>query len=298
MVWYYGWHVFPSFCFTCKCYIYTQQRFYFCWRIYSMWKVTTVVLFYGERYMTAVVHQLLHLTDVVQHLGPLWVHSCFAFEDTNWKLLDMFKGTKKPHLQIASNIFTMLKITELLQTKFIQPEVQNFIENLSIKKKVSANIAWIHSKTGIVGTTNTFIQDARFVSLLTEYLGYLPNKCFKFLRLKLNNILYQSSEYTLVHKRNSYTIKYKVSKIYYYGHINSFLEVSEKVYLPGTKMFMSCSISCNFTKFGDHCLNLLQWKLVWCQVGAYFYRFVAKSNYPCYRSYGPSWVMCFYFISW
>lgn len=51
----------------------------------------------------------------------------------------MFKGTKKPHLQIASNIFTMLKITELLQTKFIEPEVQNFIENLSIKKKVSAN---------------------------------------------------------------------------------------------------------------------------------------------------------------
>ena len=35
----------------------------------------------GERQMTANVHSLLHLPEVVRSLGPLWAHSCFPYED-------------------------------------------------------------------------------------------------------------------------------------------------------------------------------------------------------------------------
>ena len=35
---------------------------------------------YGKRYMSANVHLLLHLPDMVRQLGPLWVYSCFYFE--------------------------------------------------------------------------------------------------------------------------------------------------------------------------------------------------------------------------
>lgn len=32
---------------------------------------------YGPQFMTYNVHQLLHLRDCVEDLGPLWSHSCF-----------------------------------------------------------------------------------------------------------------------------------------------------------------------------------------------------------------------------
>ena len=37
----------------------------------------------GERYCTANLHILRHFAFSVRHLGPLWCHSCFPFEDSN-----------------------------------------------------------------------------------------------------------------------------------------------------------------------------------------------------------------------
>ena len=37
-----------------------------------------------ERYLMANIHPLHHFADSVQSLGPLWAHSAFPFEDTNW----------------------------------------------------------------------------------------------------------------------------------------------------------------------------------------------------------------------
>ena len=37
------------------------------------------MLLAGPQFMTYNVHQLLHLRDCVEDLGPLWSHSCFFF---------------------------------------------------------------------------------------------------------------------------------------------------------------------------------------------------------------------------
>lgn len=34
----------------------------------------------GPQFMTYNVHQLLHLRDCVEDLGPLWSHSCFSLK--------------------------------------------------------------------------------------------------------------------------------------------------------------------------------------------------------------------------
>jgi len=47
----------------------------------------------GERYMTVCLHSLMHLPDCVRNLGPLWSHSCFAFESANGELLKLFSGS-------------------------------------------------------------------------------------------------------------------------------------------------------------------------------------------------------------
>ena len=56
----------------------------------------TAVYFYcsEKRYVTIKIHQLLHLVECVRHLGPLWAHSCFPFEDLNGRLKKMFHGTR------------------------------------------------------------------------------------------------------------------------------------------------------------------------------------------------------------
>ena len=52
------------------------------------------MLLAGPQFMTYNVHQLLHLRDCVEDLGPLWSHSCFFFEDLNGDFRDLFHGTQ------------------------------------------------------------------------------------------------------------------------------------------------------------------------------------------------------------
>lgn len=61
--------------------------------------VSMYEVYYGERHMSANLHQLLHLPEVVRDLGPLWVYSCFSFEDVNGQLVKLFHGTQHPQIQ-------------------------------------------------------------------------------------------------------------------------------------------------------------------------------------------------------
>jgi len=51
--------------------------------------------------MTIIVHSLLHLPETVKTLGPLWAHSCFAFEAANGELLKLFHGSQKVEKQVS-----------------------------------------------------------------------------------------------------------------------------------------------------------------------------------------------------
>lgn len=48
---------------------------------------------YGAPAMTFSLHQLLHLAEAVQQLGPLWGHSAFEFESGNGQLVKLVKGS-------------------------------------------------------------------------------------------------------------------------------------------------------------------------------------------------------------
>ena len=50
--------------------------------------------------MTANIHQLLHFADSVRHLGPLWAHSTFPFENLNGVLRKLFHGSRTPDVQV------------------------------------------------------------------------------------------------------------------------------------------------------------------------------------------------------
>ena len=62
----------------------------------------------GDQYMTANVHSLLHLPQVVQNLGPLWAHSCFPYEDANGELLTLFHGSHAVEKQVHVHVILIL----------------------------------------------------------------------------------------------------------------------------------------------------------------------------------------------
>lgn len=53
---------------------------------------------YGERYQTA---NIVHLSDTVRALGPLWTHSCFHFENKNSNLSRLIHGTQNIPMQMV-----------------------------------------------------------------------------------------------------------------------------------------------------------------------------------------------------
>lgn len=56
--------------------------------------------FKGERHATINLHYLLHLTEMVKDLGPLWANTCFEFESANHTIKKLFHGTKKIDMQV------------------------------------------------------------------------------------------------------------------------------------------------------------------------------------------------------
>lgn len=65
--------------------------------------------------MTINVHSLLHLPEAVRNLGPLWAHSCFAFEAANGELLKLFHGSQKVEKQVSFQIQQPCVYTSVLK---------------------------------------------------------------------------------------------------------------------------------------------------------------------------------------
>lgn len=55
----------------------------------------------GEQLQSACIHGLMHLPEVVANLGPLWCHSCFAFEAANGEVLKWFHGSQAVEKQVC-----------------------------------------------------------------------------------------------------------------------------------------------------------------------------------------------------
>ena len=59
-----------------------------------------IALITGERFQTFNIHQVLHLKQTVENLGPLWSNSCFPFEDFNGDLTGYFHGSQNIQGQV------------------------------------------------------------------------------------------------------------------------------------------------------------------------------------------------------
>lgn len=86
---------------------------------------------YGQESMTFNIHQLVHLPQSVQQLGPLWSHSTFVFESGNGLLLNLVSDANGVPLQVLERFTMSLQLRRLLQTMSLSTEVQALCEQMT-----------------------------------------------------------------------------------------------------------------------------------------------------------------------
>ncbi|XP_046332208.1 uncharacterized protein LOC124115320 [Haliotis rufescens] len=176
---------------------------------------------YGERYLTLNVHSLLHLPSTVQNLGPLWVHSCFPFENLNGNLMSMFHGTQHVDLQIM-NAFNMMQLMPLMLSSVKKDSpAYEFLTKLCKNSQ--------HYLQGELTKSCKFIGKGFKKKLcsvhnvaLIDFLGAEPKDFMVFKQLKLRGKTFHSKEYVRSLKRNSSAVMFREKENKRRGVINWF----------------------------------------------------------------------------
>ena len=186
---------------------------------------------YGERYVTINVHQLLHLPLIVKRLGPLWVTSCFHFEDKNGFLLRMIHGTQNIAFQLCSALTACQSLPDLaLQAFKTGSDEMRFYENCCHKKNFFKNMFQITSTCSGVGSRHliTNISPACFNAILDYVPADTLNQVFRFPKIVLDGQLILSVCGTKEQKRNSCVVqlRHKVENSACFFKIYMFVEVS------------------------------------------------------------------------
>lgn len=164
---------------------------------------------YGLRWLTLNVHQLLHLSDVVSDLGPLWVYSCFPWEDLNGKLVKLVHGTRYAALQIAKASACIMNLP-LIVSQLPAGPVHSYCDYL-LNSKRQVKIAEIISNTEqAVGVYSHSPNVPLQLQLLLQASCNLEGgKVSIFYRLKKKGLLYCSLSYERATQKNSSYVSYE-----------------------------------------------------------------------------------------
>lgn len=163
---------------------------------------------YGERYMTLNVHSLLHLPEVVRDLGPLWAHSCFAFEDANGYLKKFFHGTQHVDLQIANAVTVLQTIPQLTNLVGKGTAAEGLINQLNGRRSCKSG-----RNVSCLGSPYFKQLSSEMLCLIDNYTGRPSTQLLFFKRISLSRLIYHSLDNTRVTSRNSYTCKYRYNSM-------------------------------------------------------------------------------------
>eukprot|EP00105_Crassostrea_gigas_P038741 XP_019922889.1 PREDICTED: uncharacterized protein LOC105328585 [Crassostrea gigas] len=175
---------------------------------------------YGERYVTLNMHSLLHLPECVEDLGPLWVYSCFPYENANGLLTELFHGTQNIELQIISSLNIVQKMPFLLHP--IEDSVHKaFAAKMQRTSEVSQNYTGTLSGSMPVGSNIKMHFSDDIYAQLISTVQFKPSKSLCYRRICLRGFTIHSEAYSRVSVRNTFTVKYyeSESKMSCYGSI-------------------------------------------------------------------------------
>ena len=145
--------------------------------------------FYGDESCKMNTHSLIHLTTFVRMWGPLWVYSCFGFENMNGHLKKMFHGTR----QILGQLVFTVKAEQALafQYKLLSDEghvTMNFINQYVRHQKESPAHLFVGRRKKKSLSSSTY-------EAVKEYTGLnLPNLFETAEMLKKDGVLFRTEK--------------------------------------------------------------------------------------------------------
>ena len=168
------------------------------------------IQFYGLRYATLNIHQLIHLVDDALDLGPLYTHDLFALEDKNRELLNFIHGTQQIDSQITTAISYVQKIPELI-TECIEPGsiYENLVHRLTSTYTPKLKEELIKGVFRL-GALSFRSMNKEELLAINDCLGYAPisDKGKFFSRIVINSAIYvYGKDYKRMHKRDNSIVK-------------------------------------------------------------------------------------------
>lgn len=183
---------------------------------------------YTMRHMTPNLHLLLHLPDVVKSFGPLWVTSCFPFENVNGLLKSLVHGTRYAPLQIHASISIFANLSDL-KYRFINPgsDVEAFCDYIDKRNTRRRKTVQIGDQTYAIGIFTKLTSIPIDTRRALHEIGVRRwIDIYSFTRLLKYNMFYNSSTYKRLRKYNSSIVKFCVNDMTEIGIVHTFLKVS------------------------------------------------------------------------
>lgn len=175
---------------------------------------------YGKRHCNMNLHLLLHLADNVLKFGPLWVHSCFSFENLNGQLLKLISGTTKNiDTQVTNSHWQFLEFFNHL-TNLREP-----FYSFAIRKKTQVKILEKFDNFCSVGVYKQCHQTRLYQAAARYYFDVEDVIIRKYERLLKNSLLYVAESYERCVKSNSSYVVAKYNGQMIFGSIVFFIKV-------------------------------------------------------------------------
>ena len=151
--------------------------------------------YFGKTAMTYNVHQLLHLSKSVLNWGPLWAHSCFAFENGNHHMLQAINSANGVIYQILRHV-NINRAISVLETRIFpgSSEAVKTYCTLTLKSKVKKSIK--------VSTIRYFGKGVKIAEKVATHFN-VSSSCKTYIRMVKDGCLYASSLKVNIRSDNS-----------------------------------------------------------------------------------------------
>lgn len=203
-------------------------------------------LLYGERFQTFNIHQVLHLKQTVENLGPLWSNSCFPFEDFNGDLAGYFHGSQNIQGQIVKSVCVHQSLPRLAESLPEGSDAKELYKSLLSKSYVCRTIGeQIAEGTFVIGSLERVWDNSSLLTVKEREAVGAVSKIWIFRRAKLYGAEFQSSFYKRSTARNNFTIVYERNGKLHYGSIEKFAKYQAKCTTMSCQ-YKECSCELSF----------------------------------------------------
>ena len=209
----------------------------FCFQIESLYKA---------RYCTWNLHSLLHYCKAVEDTGPLFLCSCFWYEDFNGDFRKLFHGTNGVETQILTSMAISQQIPKLA-SKLTYGTLEFYFythltsKSRALRTKITERIS---EHIYVVGA---LVKSDQFSEQIQLFLGQIPKIQQTFKRLMISGEIFQCQYYDVVTKRNSFTVSYYTGNTeIHYGQVLSYVKCYKRCLNP---VFCDDSCECNIPNY-------------------------------------------------